>query len=79
LTHSAAAQVLTVNGTNFQSGTGLRVTVGNTAYVGSQVTVVSPSQLKVTVTVPSATSAALAVQVTNPSGAVSNAASLTVK
>ena len=79
LTHSTAAQVLTVNGTNFQSGTGLRVTVGTTSYTGSQVTVVSASQLKVNVTVPSASSTAVAVQVTDPSGAVSNVAPLTVK
>jgi subtilase family serine protease len=79
LTHSAAAQVLTVNGTNFQSGTGLKVTVGSTSYTGSQVTVVSASQLKVNVTVPSASTAAVAVQVTNPGGALSNVASLTVK
>jgi hypothetical protein len=79
LTHSTTAQVLTVNGANFQSGTGLRVTVGSTSYTGSQVTVVSASQLKVNVTVPSASSTAVAVKVTNPSGAVSNVAALTVK
>ena len=79
LTHSATAQVLTVNGSNFQSGTGLKVTVGGTSYSGSQVTVVSSSQLKVNVTVSSAASATLAVQVTDPSGAVSNVAPLGVK
>jgi hypothetical protein len=79
LTHSTAAQTLTVNGTNFQSGAGLKVTVGNTAYSGSQVTLVSASQLKVTVTIASASSTALAVTVIDPSGAASNAASLTVK
>jgi hypothetical protein len=40
---------------------------------------VSASQLKVNVTVPSASSTAVAVQVTDPSGAVSNVAPLTVK
>ena len=79
LTHSTAAQVLTVNGSNFQSGSGLKVTVGSTSYTGSQITAVSASQLKVNVTVPSASTAAVAVQVTNPSGAVSNVAPLTVK
>jgi subtilase family serine protease len=79
LTHSAVPQVLTVNGTNFQSGAGLKVTVGSTSYSGSQVTFVSASQLTVTVTIPSATTAPLAVQVTNPSGMTSNSQSLTVK
>jgi hypothetical protein len=79
LTHATTAQVLTVNGTNFQSGAGLKVTVGGTSYSGSQLTFESASQLKVAVTVPTAASASLAVQVTNPSGAVSNSESLTVK
>jgi hypothetical protein len=78
LTHSAAAQVLTINGSNFQSGAGLVVTVGSTPYSGSQVTFVSASQLKVTLTLASS-SASLAVQVTNPSTAVSNSEPLTVK
>jgi hypothetical protein len=78
MTGSAAAQVLTINGTNFQSGTGLKVTVGSSSYSGSQVTFVSASQLKVTVAV-AAGAKSLAVQVTNPSGEVSNAATLTVK
>jgi hypothetical protein len=78
MTGSTAAQVLTVNGTNFQSGTGLKVTVGSALYTGSQVVFVSASQLKVTVNV-AAGAKTLAVQVTNPSGQVSNAMSLTVK
>jgi subtilase family serine protease len=78
LTHSSTAQTLTVNGTNFQSGTGLKVTVGSTSFTGSQVTFVSATQLKVTVVVPSA-SASTPVVVTNPSGAVSNSVGLTVK
>ena len=77
LIHSKATQVLTVNGTNFQSGAGLQVTVGSTPYSGSQVIFVSSSQLLVAVTTAS-TSPALAVQVTNPSGEVSNSATLTV-
>jgi len=78
LSGSTAAQVLTVNGSNFQSGTGLKVSVGSAVYAGSQVSFVSASQLKVTVDIP-AGAKTLAVQVTNPSGQVSNAASLTVK
>jgi subtilase family serine protease len=78
LTHSATPQVLAINGTNFQSGAGLKVTVGSTSYSGSQVTVVSASQLKVAVTVTSASPATLAVQVANPSGEVSNSESLAV-
>jgi hypothetical protein len=77
LIHSKATQVLTVNGTNFQSGAGLIVTVGNTSYSGSQVMFVSASQLEVAVTAVSP-SPSLAVQVTNPSGQVSNSAPLTV-
>ncbi len=79
LTHSASPQSLTINGTNFQAGAGLVVALGNTLYVGNQVTFVNATQLKVTVTLPSASSAALPVKVTNPSGAVSRPASLTVK
>jgi hypothetical protein len=78
LTGATAAQVLTINGTNFQSGSGLKVTVGGTLYTGSQVTFVSGSQVKATVTVP-AGSKTLAVQVTNPSGEASNSEALTVK
>jgi hypothetical protein len=78
LSGSTAAQVLTINGTNFQSGTGLKVAVGSAVYSGGQVSFVSASQLKVTVAVP-AGAETLAVQVTNPGGMVSNAASLTVK
>jgi hypothetical protein len=75
---SSAAQTLTINGTNFQSGTGLKVTVGGASYSGSQVTFVSASQLKATVTV-AAGAKALPVQVINPSGQVSNGEPLTVR
>jgi len=77
LIHSNATQVLIVNGANFQSGDGLKVTVGSTSYSRSQIIFVSSSQLMVAVTAATA-SPALAVQVTNPSGAVSNSAPLTV-
>jgi trimeric autotransporter adhesin len=75
IAHATGTQSLTVNGTNFQSGAGLKVTVGNTSYTGSQVVFVGPTQLKVTVAVPFI-SAGLPVQVSNPSGAVSNPVSL---
>ena len=78
MTGSAAVQTLTINGANFQSGSGLKVTVGSATYSGSQVSFVSASQLKVTVAV-AAGAKTLGVQVTNPSGQVSNTASLTVK
>jgi len=77
LVHSKATQVLTVNGTNFQSGVGLKVMVGTTLYSGGQVMFVSASQLEVAVTAAS-TAPSLAVQVTNPSGQVSNSVPLTV-
>ena len=79
LAHSPAAQTLTVNGTNFQAGAGLSVTVGNAVYSGSQVTFVSATQLKVTLTLVSVSSTTLPVTVANPSGAVSIPAALTVK
>ena len=75
MTHSTGVQTLTVNGTNFQSG--LKVTVGSASYSGSQITAVSATQIKVLVTLASASS--MAVTVANPSGAVSNLASLAVK
>jgi hypothetical protein len=77
LTGKATPQTLTINGSNFQTGTGLKVTVGGTAYSGSQITAASATQLQVTVTIATG-SKTLAVQVTNPSGQVSNTASLTV-
>jgi hypothetical protein len=77
LTGSTAAQTLTINGSNFQSGAGLKVTVGTSVYSGTQVTFVNASQVKTAVTIPSG-SKTLSVQVTNPNGQVSNTASLTV-
>jgi subtilase family serine protease len=78
ITGQAAVQTLTINGTNFSSGSGLTVTVGATAYSGSKVTFVSATQLKVAVVV-AAGSKSEPVQVSNPSGQVSNVATLTVK
>ena len=77
MTHSSATQSLTINGANFQNDTGLKVTVGTVTYSGSQVAFVSATQLKVSLVLSSA-SASTSVQVTNPSGAASNLASLTV-
>ncbi|HUI56850.1 MAG TPA: protease pro-enzyme activation domain-containing protein [Bryobacteraceae bacterium] len=77
LTGSKSAQTLTITGSNFQSGSGLMVVVGTSVYQGSQVTVVSASQIKVTVTL-AAGSRTLGVQVINPSGIASNVAWLTV-
>ncbi|HUA61147.1 MAG TPA: protease pro-enzyme activation domain-containing protein, partial [Verrucomicrobiae bacterium] len=75
LTGSSSAQTLTITGSGFVSGSGLKVTVGSTAY--SQVTFVSSTQLTVSVTV--GTSAqTLAVIVTNPNGQASASANLTV-
>jgi hypothetical protein len=77
MTGSAAAQTLTINGSGFVSGTGLKVTVGGMVYQGSAVTFVSTGQVTVSVMV--GTSAqTLPVVVTNPNGAASAAANLTV-
>jgi subtilase family serine protease len=78
MTGSNAAQTLTVNGTNFQSGAGLTVLVGATNYTGSQVTLVSGSQIRVPV-VTGVGARTLNVRVTNPSGMASNAVTLAVK
>lgn len=78
MTGGSGTQTLTINGSNFQSGMALKVTVGNTAYIGSQLTLVGSSQIKATVAVP-AGAKNLPVQVTDPSGAPSNSATLTVK
>ncbi|HEX3743998.1 MAG TPA: protease pro-enzyme activation domain-containing protein, partial [Bryobacteraceae bacterium] len=77
MTGSAAAQTLTINGSGFVFGTGLKVTVGGTVYQGSAVTFVSTGQVTVSVTV-GTSSQTLPVVVTNPNGAASAAANLTV-
>jgi len=78
LAGSKSAQTLTITGSNFQAGNGLMVVVGTSVYRGSQVTVVSATQIKVTVTL-AAGSRTLGVQVINPSGIGSNVAWLTVR
>jgi len=78
MTGSTAAQTLTINGANFQTGAGLTVLVGSANYSGSQVTLVSASQIKVSV-VTGTGAKTLNVRVTNPSGMASNLMTLTVK
>jgi pseudomonalisin len=77
LTGSSKVQTLTINGTNFQAGAGFLVAVGSTVYQGSQVTVVSSTQVHVSVTLAPGTRT-LGVEVMNPNGQVSNVAVLTV-
>ena len=74
MTASASTQTLTVSGSNFQSGAS--VTVGSSTFSGSAVTFVSQTQLKVSVT--ENTAGTFGVTVTNPSGSLSNSATLTV-
>jgi hypothetical protein len=78
MTGANTAQILTINGSNFQSGAGLAVLVGAANYTGSQVTFLSSSQIKVSV-VTSVGAKTLNVRVTNPSGMASNLVTLTVK
>ena len=75
LTGSSAVQTLIINGSNFQAG--LLVAVGSTIYQGSQVNVVSATEIKVSLTL-AAGSRTLGVEVLNPNGQTSNLASLTV-
>jgi hypothetical protein len=77
MTGSSAAQSLIVNGTGFVGGSGLAVAVGNVTYGGTAVTVLSSSELAVSVNVGN-TAQSLPVTVTAPSGATSNSATLTV-
>jgi hypothetical protein len=84
MTGSNSAQVLTINGSGFQSGSGLKVVVGytgNPSYTatlqGSQIAFVSGSQILALITV-GTTARTWSVQVVNPNGVASAAASLTV-
>jgi hypothetical protein len=77
MTASAAIQSLTVNGAGFTAGSGVKVTVGAAAYQGSQINFVSSSQLVISVDLGIAAQS-LPVQVTNPSGQISNSVTLTV-
>jgi hypothetical protein len=77
MTGSAAAQSLIVNGTSFVGGSGLVVAVGDVTFEGTAVTVLSSSELTVSVNVGNAAQS-LPVTVTAPNGATSNSAVLTV-
>jgi len=78
---STAAQTLTINGSGFQTGSGLRVVL---SYAGFSTTLQgtaiqsSTSQIKVAVNV-GTTVRTWTVQVVNPNGTASNAANLPVK
>jgi hypothetical protein len=82
MARSAAAQTLTINGSGFQSGNGLRVVLSSssspTALQATSITSVSASRIDVTVNVGNA-ARVWTVQVVNPNGTVSNTATLTVK
>ena len=83
LTGSNSGQVITINGTGFQSGTGLKVIVGYaggtpiTLQGSGQAAFVSSTQVLALITV-GTTPRTWTVQVVNPSGLVSNAASFQV-
>ena len=77
MTGSNSAQTLTVTGSGFVAGSGLKVTIGGTVYQGSQVSFVSSTQLTVSVSA-GISAQGLAVQVTDANGLASNAMTLTV-
>jgi subtilase family serine protease len=70
-------QTLTITGTGFVPGAGLKVLLGATAYTGAQIASATQTQIQVTVNV-GATTRAVAVQVLNPNGLASNTSSLQV-
>ena len=74
---SLSVQPLTVTGSGFVPGIGLKIAVGGTVYSGPQITSVSSTLLVVGVSV-AAECHGLPVQVTNPNGQTSNSVSLTV-
>jgi hypothetical protein len=79
---SNAAQTLTINGSGFQPGTGLRVVLSfngsSTTLQGTAIKAASASQIQVTVNVGN-TPRKWNVQVVNPDGTGSNSVTLTVK
>ncbi len=81
LTHSTAAQTLTINGANFVPGAALRVyfAAGSATSVlqGTAIKSATATQIQVTVSVPTAGNRT--VQVVNPDGSASNALTLSVK
>ena len=82
MTKSSAAQTLTINGSGFQSGSGLTVQLTSGGVLitvpGSTIKFVSSSQLTMQVNV-GASARTYSVVVENPGGQVSNAATLTVQ
>ncbi len=82
MTKSATAQTLTVNGTGFQSGSGLTVKLTSGGVLitvpGSAIKFVSSSQLTMPVIV-GASARTYSVTVENPNGQISNAVNLTVQ
>jgi hypothetical protein len=82
MTRSTAAQTLTINGSGFQAGAGLRVVLSSTgASTGLQGTAIksaSATQIQVTVNV-GAVARTWSVQVVNPDGTASNPSTLMVK
>lgn len=82
MARSTSAQTLTINGSGFQSGSGLHVVLSSTgsptASQATFITSVSATQIHVTVNAGNM-ARVWTVQVVNPNGAVSNPATLTVK
>jgi hypothetical protein len=82
IARSAASQTLTVNGSGFQTGAGLRVVLttngSSTALLGTAIKSASASQIQVTVNA-GATLRTWSVQVVNPDGTASNQVALTMK
>jgi len=79
MTGSNSNQTLTINGSGFQSGSGLRVLVGFAGYtaMGSQVKWVSGSQITASINVGTGARSWL-VEVINPNGQASNVAAFQV-
>ena len=81
LTGVNANQVITINGSGFVSGTGLKVVVGYSGYSatlsGGQIAFVNSSQIQALINV-GTTTRTWTVQVIDPSGLASNSASLSV-
>jgi subtilase family serine protease len=82
ISRSTAAQTLTINGSGFQTGMGLRVVLSysgfSTTLQGTTIQSASATQIKVAVNV-GATVRTWTVQVVNPNGTASNFATLTMK
>jgi hypothetical protein len=82
MTRSAAAQTLTINGSGFQPGSGLHVVLttagASLTLQGAAIQSASASQIQATVNV-GGTARTWTVQVVNPNGIASSAATLTVR